>query len=483
VSLVALGIDIGTSSTKAVVVDLDGQVRGRASATYPVVSARPGWAETDPQLWWEAVRTCVAKAVPSAGAQPLAIGLSGQMHGLVLVDESLTPVRPAMLWADGRAIDQVDAYRQLDAGLTARLANPLVPGMAGPMLAWLQEHEPDVVARARWALQPKDWLRAVLTGEVAAEPSDASATLLYDVAGDRWDDELVSALGLRRGLLPTVLDRSAAVGGRLTRRAATALRLREGIPVAAGAADTAAAALGNGAVGPSDVQLTIGTGAQVVRPLTEPVDRAAAGVHLYRSTAARGWYHMGATTNAGIALNWVRETLDAGWEELYASLDDGMQPDDPIFVPHLTGERTPYLDPGLRASWTGLSLAHDRCALLRSALEGVAFAVAEALDALLGAFRPAHLRLAGGGTLAPQWRQLVSDVVGLPLLTTETTDASGRGAALLGAVAADRLSFDDVAGQLAPTGRITVEPRTDRSGPLDERRHRFRQTIEEMVTV
>jgi xylulokinase len=191
---------------------------------------------------------------------------------------------------------------------------------------------------------------------------------------------------------------------------------------------------------------------------------------------------MGATTNAGIALNWVRETLDVGWEELYASLDGGVQPDDPIFVPHLTGERTPYLDPGLRASWTGLSLAHDRCALLRSALEGVAFAVAEALDALLGSFRPAHLRLAGGGTLAPQWRQLVSDVVELPLLTTETTDASGRGAALLGAVAAERLGFDDVGGRLAPAGRITVEPRTDRFGLKDERRHRFRQTIDEMVT-
>ena len=195
---VALGIDLGTSSSKAVVVDTEGRVITQASADYPVRSPQQGWAETDPDDWWAAVRRCVREAVGKAGVQPTALGLSGQMHGLVLADESAAPVRPALLWADSRAVDELAAYRALGSAQCARLANPLAPGMAGPMLAWVAGHEPQRYARARWALQPKDWLRAQLTGKVAAEPSDASATLLYDVPGDRWDLEIDFGIGARR---------------------------------------------------------------------------------------------------------------------------------------------------------------------------------------------------------------------------------------------------------------------------------------------
>ena len=471
-----LGLDLGTSSAKAVVIDAGGQVLSQASAGYVVTSAVAGYAESEPAHWWSAVTACAREAVHAAGARPAAIGLSGQMHGLVLASAEGEALRPALLWADSRATGCLRAYRHLGSGALARLANPLAPGMTGPLLVWIAEHEPRTYAEARWALPPKDWLRARLTGEVHAEPSDASATLLYDVLGDRWDLEVVSALGLDAGLLAPLLPSAGAPAGQLLAEAATELGLPAGTPVAAGAGDTAAAALGSG-IGPGDVQLTVGTGAQVIRPLVAPVSRADAGVNLYRSATPDGWYQMGATISAGLSLNWVREVMNATWEELYASTEHTGQAHDPIFVPHLSGERTPYSDPALRGSWTALSLADDRRSLLRSALEGTAFAIRDALDALLGDQRPARLRLAGGGTLAPGWRQLLADVLGVPLYAVDVPAASGRGAALLGAHAAGLLSFADIQGPLAPPARLAAEPDPTAAAFHAERHTRFRRTV------
>jgi xylulokinase len=471
-----LGLDLGTSSAKAVVADTGGQVLAQASAGYAVTSAAAGYAESEPAHWWSAVTACAREAVQAAGAQPAAIGLSGQMHGLVMASAAGEALRPALLWADSRATGCLHAYRLLGSRALARLANPLAPGMTGPLLMWIADHEPRTYTEARWALQPKDWLRARLTGEVHAEPSDASATLLYDVMGDRWDREVVSALGLDASLLAPLLPSAGAPAGHLVAEAGADLGLPAGIPVAAGAADTAAAALGSG-VGPGDIQLTVGTGAQVIRPLVAPVSRADAGVNLYRSATPDGWYHMGATLSAGLSLNWVRETMNATWAELYASADHPGRAHDPIFVPHLSGERTPYSDPALRGSWTVLSLAADRTSLLRSALEGTAFSIRDALDALLAGQRPPRLRLAGGGTLAAGWRQLLADVLGVPLYAVDVPAASGRGAALLGAHAAGLLSFDDIRGPLAPPARLAAEPDPTRSAFHAERHARFRRTV------
>ncbi len=471
-----LGLDLGTSSAKAVVVDTGGGVLAQASAGYTVTSTAPGYAESEPAHWWSAVTACAREAVHAAGARPSAIGLSGQMHGLVLASADGGALRPALLWADSRATGSLRAYRLLGSGALARLANPLAPGMTGPMLMWIAKNEPRTYTEARWALQPKDWLRARLTGEIHAEPSDASATLLYDVMGDRWDLEVVGALGLEAGLLAPLLPSAGAPAGHLVTEAATNLGLPAGILVAAGAADTAAAALGSG-IGPGDIQLTVGTGAQVIRPLAAPVSRADAGVNLYRSATPDGWYHMGATLSAGLSLNWVREIMNATWEELYASADHSGQAHDPIFVPHLSGERTPYSDPALRGSWTGLSLADDRASLLRSALEGTAFSIRDALDALLADERPPRLRLAGGGTLAAGWRQLLADVLGLPLYAVDVPAASGRGAALLGARAAGLLSFADIGGPLAPPARLVAEPDPTMAAFHAERHARFRQIV------
>jgi len=491
-----LGLDLGTSSAKAVVTDTGGRVLAQASAGYAVNSAKAGYAESDPGDWWSAVKACACEAVQAAGragrpdgaagSPPAAIGLSGQMHGLVLASGDGEALRPALLWADSRATGALAAYRRLGPAALARLANPLAPGMTGPLLMWVAEHEPRTYRAARWALAPKDWLRTRLTGEIHAEPSDASASLLYDVPGDRWDLDAVGALGLDAGLLAPVLPSAGAPAGRLTAAAAAELGLPAGIPVAAGAGDAAAAALGTG-IRLGDVQLTVGTGAQVLRLLAAPASRADAGVNLYRSATPDGWYQMGATLSAGLSLNWVREVMNASWAELYASAGRPGRPYDPIFVPHLSGERTPYCDPALRGSWTALSLADDRTSLLRGALEGVAFAIRDALDALLGEDRlgdpssgerrPSRLRLAGGGTLAAGWRQLLADVLGLPLYAVDVPAASGRGAALLGAHAAGLLSFADIAGPLAPPAGLAAEPDPAMTAFHAERHARFRQIV------
>jgi xylulokinase len=472
-----LGLDLGTSSVKAVVIDTGGKVLSQASAGYAVTSAMAGNAESEPAHWWDAVTACTREAVQAAGTQPAAIGLSGQMHGLVLTSRAGGALRPALLWPDSRAAGALRAYQLLGSPALARLANPLAPGMAGPLLVWIAENEPRTYRDARWALQPKDWLRGRLTGEFHAEPSDASATLLYDVPGDRWDLETVSALGLDTSLLAPLLPSAGAPAGRLTAMAGTELGLPAGIPVAAGAADTAAAALGSGVVSSGDIQLTVGTGAQVIRPVAMPVSRADAGVNLYRSATPDGWYHMGATLSAGLSLNWVRAIMNATWDELYASAEHPGQAHDPIFIPHLSGERTPYSDAALRGSWTALSLANDRTSLLRGALEGVAFAIRDALDALLAGHRPPHLRLAGGGTLAAAWRQLLADVLGLPLYAVDVPAASGRGAALLGAHAAGLLSFADIQGPLAPPTRLVAEPDPMAAAFHAERYARFRRVV------
>ncbi len=474
-----LGIDLGTSSVKAVVTDLTGGLLAQAAAEYPVSTPDAGWAETDPELWWSATIAAVRQAVGAAGGRIGSIGLSGQMHGVVPTDATGRPVRPAMLWADARAVDQLAGYRRLPAAVTARLANPLTPGMAGPLLAWLAANEPVSYRATRWALQPKDWIRGRLTGQFNSEPSDASATLLYDIPGDTWDLDVMAGLGLDPAMLPPMLPHAGALAGELLASTADQLGLEPGIPVAAGAADTAAAALGSGLTGPDQAQLTIGTGAQIVIP-TAAVLRAATEpvTHLYRAATEKGWYEMAAVLNGGLTLNWVRQLLAASWSELYDSAAVSPRADDPIFLPHLHGERTPYMDTSLRGSWTGLDPRHDRGSLLRSALEGVAFTIRAALDALPVTGRVGHLRLAGGGSTAPAWRQMLADVLNIPLHAVHIPAASGRGAALLGARAAGYLDEPALLQALTPQSQPVADPQDAAASFYAERRKRFNQTLE-----
>lgn len=457
-----LGIDLGTSSVKVVVSSPEGRVLSTSRAQYPILTPAPGYSESDPERWWSALCRAVRDAVTDADGTPNAIGLSGQMHGVVLADGRGTPLRPAILWPDTRARAELATYERLDAAIRTRLANPLSPGMAGPMLAWVAAREPATLQRTRWALQPKDWLRMRLTGEARSEPTDASATLLYDVISDRWDQAVIDALGLRPDLFPEPIP-SASIAGHLLPDPAEDLGLPVGTPVAAGAADTAAAMVGTGLRDPGLVQLTIGTGGQIVIPQAEPIADPTAGTHLYRTAGDEGWYAMAAILNAGLALDWVRDRLGAQWQELYASAKDPIEASDPLFLPHLVGERTPHLDARLRGAWIGLGVDHDRATLMRVALEGVAHALRDALDALPSGGQAPEIRLAGGGSLAPAWRQLLADVLGRALLTTDVSDASARGAALLAGIATERLTTTDVYGPLAPVVSLAAEP-------IDQRR-------------
>ena len=460
-----LGLDLGTGSVKAILMDEGGAVLGEGSAPYAVRSPRPGWAESEPGDWWEACASAVRTAVGGRRSGVRALGLSGQMHGVVLSDAGGEPLRPAVLWADARSGGQLGAYEGLEPGLLRALANPPASGMAGPSLLWLRENEPSSYRAARWALQPKDWIRLRLTGEAAAEPSDASATLLYDLGSDGWAWTVMEALGLRAELLAPLIP-SGAVAGTLTAEAAEAMGLEEGLPVAAGAGDTAAAALGTGLFGEGTAQLTVGTGGQVVAPRELPEGDPGRRTHLFRAAhedPSGRFYAMAAVQNAGLALEWVLRVLGASWEEAYSeafAVPPGAE--GVLFLPYLSGERTPRFEPAARGAWVGLGLGYGRGHLLRAAFEGVAFALREGLEALetAGAGAP-ELRLAGGGTSREPWRQLLADALGRTLLILPpgvAGVASARGAAFLAGIASGVYGSAKDTLALAPQAVGTVVP-------------------------
>jgi xylulokinase len=288
---------------------------------------------------------------------------------------------------------------------------------------------------ARWALQPKDWVRFMLTGSAASDPSDASATLLYDLPADDWADDIISTLGLRRELFPPLLP-SSSLGGKLCKQAAAELGIQDGLPVAVGAGDTAAAAIGTGLLEPGALQLTLGTGAQLIQIYTQPESDPTGRTHLYRAANEAHWYAMAAVQNAGLALDWVRRIFNASWGELYASAN-AIPPGSAglTFLPYLTRERAHQ--PNLHGSgaFLGMRIDHQREHLLHAALEGVALGIRMALDALPGSSEIKILRVAGGGSVHPAWRQMLSNVLGRELLAVDTPSASARGAALLGGIA------------------------------------------------
>jgi xylulokinase len=330
--------------------------------------------------------------------------------------------------------------------------------MAGPLLCWVVDYEASVYQSTRWALQPKDWLRLRLTDSVAADPSDASATLLYDLPADHWADDVIAALGLRRELFAPIAP-SGAFAGTLSARAAKALGLSAGLPVATGAADTAAAALGTGLLTPGPIQLTLGTGAQLVQLSAEPRADPTGRTHLYRAADRVNWYGMAAVQNAGLVLDWVRRTLGATWDELYESANrvapgaEGL-----TFLPYLTRERPHHRNPRSAGAFLGMRIDHQREQLLHAALEGVAFGIRVALEALPGASSAPTLRLAGGGSVHPAWRQMLADILGRELVTVDTSDASARGATLLAGIANGIWTDAAATASVAPAMQLAATP-------------------------
>ena len=455
---VFLGIDLGTGSVKALLIDEAGGVIGEASRTYPYDSPTPGWAETHPDAWWRATTEAVRECAGARGANVRGIGLSGQAHGVALCDETGAPLRAAILWPDARSRDEVAAFRDLPTPVREGLANPIVTGMAGVSLLWLKRHEPDALAKARYGLAAKDWLRLRMTGVAATEPSDASMTLLYDMQANRWADEILDRFDIRSDLLPPIVP-SADVAGRLQPGPAEALGLRPGTPVAAGLADSAACLLGMGQLQPGRSVLQVGSGIQFMS-ISETCTAALDPSYNTYRTCTDNYYKMAAMQNGGLAFEWARRALNADWPEMYeAAFSVEAGSNGVLFLPYVTGERTPHMNPAASGGWINLRLGCERAHLIRAVFEGVAFSVRDGWETLKAAgIRTDMVQLTGGGVADRRWQQLLADTIGLPLRITGGGGRAPVGAALLGGIAAshwqtlDGLPFPEAEGGV-------IEPR------------------------
>lgn len=451
-----LGIDLGTSGVKVALVDLEGRPTGFASAVYENTSPEPGWAEIDPHVWEAAARDAVSDLIREHECvRIVGVGLDGQMHGVVLVDEAGDALMPALLWPDGRAEDGVRSWPdRLDMGTLRSLRNPLAAGMAGPLLEWVARQRPEVMAKARRALSPKDWLRSRLVfGSLVTDPSDASATLLWDVGADDWSLPLLAQLGLDVSLLPEVRPSSASAGT-LDREAADRWSLPRGIPVTVGCGDVAATLL---AVESADAEslVVIGSGAQAVLLGESPgiADAGRPRFHTYRAADERT-YAMVTTSNAGLALSRVRAMLGLSWEELYDAPFAALERDCPVFLPFFAAERLPKPVGAGSASWQRLSASTTGNTLAASAVEGVLFGVCRTVATLPSAH--GTVQVVGGGGRDPRVRQFLADVLERPILTRKLSNTTVVGAAYL-ALRMLGLSPDAFGGEVE-----ILEPRDSR---------------------
>lgn len=465
-----LALDLGTGSAKALVVDRQGRALGSASAPYPVERPHDGWAEQDPDRWWNQTIAAARAALARAGSPDIAaIGISGQMHGTVLLDAQGRPVRPAIIWEDRRSTEQVHSLTaQIGAStLIERCGSPLATGFQAATLAWLVEHEPDAIASTRAILLPGDALRYQLTGALATEPSDASSTLLFDITTRTWAPEVLSAVGIDPALMPQVME-STAITGTLTTRAARELGLRPGIPVTGGGGDAPLAALAGAATTSDTLMLTISTGSQAILPSTEPVVDLRGRIHTWCSLATPGsrlpaWYQMGATMASGRALRWLREEIMATSAEDLESSVAALPPgaDGLIFLPYLNGERTPHMDPDAAGAFIGLRAHHGPAALSRAVMEGAAFSLLDAFQVLqeLGG-TPKRIVLAGGGARSRIWTEIVAGIFDLPVDPLEESEGSAMGAAIVAGAAIGWFDLDAGAALAARFGpRIEPDPR------------------------
>jgi xylulokinase len=435
-----LGIDLGTTSLRALVLDASGAVLGQASAAYPTAQPRPGWTEQEPDDWWQACRSALAE-LRARGLlkRAEAIGLTGQMHGSVFLDGRLHVLRPAILWNDQRtAAEAADIEERVGTQrLITLTGNRALTGFTAPKVLWLRRHEPARFRRLRHLLLPKDYLRLRLSGEPATDVADASGTLLFDIRARRWSREMLRLLDLDERILPAALE-SPEVSGRVTAAVAAELALPEGTPVVAGAGDQAAGAVGAGAVSPGVVMVSIGTSGVVFTAAARPVIERRGRLHAFCHAAPGLWHVMGVMLSAGGSLGWLASALGKSERELSeAAAASPAGAGGLLFLPYLSGERTPHADPLARGAFVGLTTGHGLSDLARAVMEGVAFGLRDCLELVRSLRLPTdEVRLIGGGARSPLWRQIVADVFGLPVLGLEAEEGAAYGAALLAGVGA-----------------------------------------------
>jgi xylulokinase len=449
-----LGIDVSTTATKAVLIDETGAVRGVAASEYEFQVPQPLWSEQDPGLWWTGAVTAIGSVLGStgvAGSDVDAVGLTGQMHGAVLLGASGDVLRPAILWNDQRTGAECDAIRRAlgPDRLVEITGNDALTGFTAPKLVWVRDHEPEVWRRVAHVLLPKDFVRLRLTGEYALDKADGSGTILFDLAARDWSAEVLAALGIDPAWMPPTRE-GPEVTGTVTAEAAAATGLRAGTPVVAGGGDQSANAVGVGAVAPGTVALSLGTSGVVFATTDRPLYEAHGRVHAFCHAVPGRWHMMSVMLSAAGSLRWFRDTLAPGVEfgDLVApAADVPAGSDGLLFLPYLSGERSPHPDPLARGAFVGLTLRHDRRHLTRAVLEGVAFGLRDGLDLMVEAGMPApdQIRASGGGTASGLWRQILADVLGAEIATVDTTEGAAYGAGLLAAVGAGWFSSVDAA--------------------------------------
>lgn len=451
-----LGIDVGTSGTKTAIFAEDGRLVASATVEYPLCQPHEGWAEQNPEDWWgavvESIRRALAKAKDAAGVLPdevAGIGLSGQMHGAVLLDAKGAVIRPAIIWCDQRSVDQcawID--RTVGTGKVIELtANPALPNFQATKVLWVRDNEPENYARIAKVLLPKDYIRFRLTGEFATEVSDASGTLYLDVASRKWSDEMLSALEVPKSWLPEVFE-SPVVSGRITAEAAGLTGLRAGTPVVGGGGDQAAGAVGNGIVEEGIVSSTIGTSG-VVFAFTPDIKADRLGrLHSFCHAVPGKWHVMGVTQAAGGSMQWLRNNL--GMAEVEVARLSGRDPyeyltaeaeavppgaEGLVFLPYLMGERTPHLDPKAKGVFFGLTSRHTKAHMVRALMEGVTFSLKDCLALIedLG-IKVSEVRASGGGARSKLWREMQADVFGKTITVVSSAEGPAFGVALLAGV-------------------------------------------------
>jgi xylulokinase len=479
VPAVFLGIDVGTSGTRSLAIDEKGAIRATATAEYPIYHPKPGWSEQDPDHWWAASVETVRKLVKQAKLKPAdvkGIGLSGQMHGSVFLDSKNRVVRKALLWNDQRTFRECSEIEERAGGreqLIAMVSNPALTGFTAPKILWLRNHEPQRYDQVRKVLLPKDYIRFRLTGEYATEVSDASGTLMLDVANRCWSRELLSRLSIDPALLPTCCE-SEEISGRLTAKVAAELGLAEGTPVVGGGGDQAAGAVGNGIVATGVISATLGTSGVVFAYADEVRTDPKGRLHTFCHAVRGKWHVMGVVLSAGGSLQWFRNEL--GQAEIALAKKRKVDPYELLtaeaakappgceglyFLPYLTGERTPHADPHARAAWIGLTPRHGRPHLIRSLMEGATYAMRDSLELIKELGVPVgQIRVSGGGARSQFWRQLQADVYGHEVVTINAAEGPAYGVALLAAVGAG--AFKDIAEACSRTIKVVSRTRPNK---------------------
>lgn len=440
-----LGIDVATSGTKALLIETSGDVVGQASTEYSFETPRPLWSEQDPALWWNGAIESIRQVLEDTGISGDAVkgvGLTGQMHGLVPLDAAGELIRPAILWNDQRTGEQCDEIRRRlgKEHLIQLTGNDALAGFTAPKILWMRQHEPELYYRISTILLPKDYVRYRLTGEYATDKAGAAGTLLVDLEERTWSDEVISALEIPRDWLPDMFE-GPEVTGHITEQSASATGLAPGTPVVAGGGDQSAQAVGVGAVTEGTTALTLGTSGVVFAPTASPIVEPDGRLHAFCHAVPNRWHLMGVILSAAGSLRWYRDVFAPGeaYDELLApAADISPGANGLIFLPYLTGERTPHPDPTARGAFVGMTVRHTRAHMTRAVLEGVAFGLRDSFELIQEMGLPIEeIRLSGGGTRSDIWRQILADVFDTELMGVNTTEGASYGAALLAGVGAD----------------------------------------------